>query len=161
MPARESGLHPLDGGEPRKAFSGERQDQKHALAPLDTVSSSRCLQILPPLWSFSYMSQVSPTPPPCSGQQQQQGTGEAASAGWWLSSSSQATSSSMWAAHLSASAKPGRCSEHANTALPASLCDIGLKPLKATTTKIDQQGFSLGSDQFAWAKSCHYLIFLD
>lgn len=43
-----------------RLLAGERHDQRHALALLDTVSSSPHLQILPPLWSLTQMSQVPP-----------------------------------------------------------------------------------------------------
>lgn len=43
-----------------RLLAGERRDQRHALALLDTVSSSPHLQILLPLWSFTQRSQVPP-----------------------------------------------------------------------------------------------------
>lgn len=73
----------------------------------------------------------------------------------WLSSSSRVP---IAPCRLCTAHPPPNLAEQAHSMLCVSLCDVGVKPSNATTTRVD---LHLGSDQLGWAKLCLCLIFLD
>lgn len=105
-----------------RLLAGEKHNRRHALALLGPVSSLPHLQILPPLWSFIYPNV--PSPPT-----------------WghcpWRGGCPLPPECPIALCRLCTVHPPLNLAEHVHSMLRVSLCDVGVKPSNATTTRVD------------------------